>query len=103
MLKHIEDSKEFFEATKGKEKVLVDFYAVWCGPCNALAPIIEKVAKEHEEIDVIKVDVDKAPEVAAKFGIQSIPTLILFEKGQAVDSRLGYMPEDSVLHFAKIK
>lgn len=102
MLKHIENTDEFLEATKGK-KVLVDFFAVWCGPCNALSPILEKIASEHEELDIVKVDVDKAPEIASKYGIQSIPTLILFEDGKAIDMRVGYLPEESVLRFAKIK
>ncbi|HBB05180.1 MAG TPA: thioredoxin [Firmicutes bacterium] len=102
MLKHIENTNEFLEATKGK-KALVDFFAVWCGPCNALGPILEKIASEHEGIDIIKVDVDKAPEIAAKYGIQSIPTLILFEDGKAIDMRVGYLPEDSLLRFAKLK
>lgn len=102
MLKHIEDTNEFLEAIKGK-KVLVDFFAIWCGPCNALGPILEKVASEHEDIDIIKIDVDKAPEIASKYGIQSIPTLILFEEGKAVDMRVGYLPEESVLRFAKLK
>lgn len=102
MLKHIESKNQFEETIKGQKKVLVDFFAVWCGPCNALAPILEEIASEHEEVSVLKVDVDKVPEVAAQYGIQSIPTLILFEEGKAVDMRLGYMPKESVLRFAKL-
>ncbi len=102
MLKHIKDSAEFNNET-AKGKVLVDFFATWCGPCKMLAPIVEKVASEHEDITVLKIDVDKVPDVAAKYGIRSIPTLILFEDGKAVDMKLGYMPEESVLRFAKLK
>lgn len=102
MLKHIKDSAEFNNET-AKGKVLVDFFATWCGPCKMLAPIVEKVASEHEDITVLKIDVDEAPDVAAKYGIRSIPTLILFEDGKAVDMKLGYMPEESVLRFAKLK
>lgn len=102
MLKHIENKTQFEEAIKAQKKVLVDFFAVWCGPCNALAPILEDVASEHEEMDVLKIDVDKVPDVAAQYGIQSIPTLILFEEGKAIDMRLGYMPKESVLRFAKL-
>lgn len=102
MLKHIENKSQFEEALKGKKKVLVDFFAVWCGPCNALAPVLEDIAAEREEMDILKVDVDKVPDVAAQYGIQSIPTLILFEDGKAVDMRLGYMPKESVLRFAKL-
>ena len=102
MLKHIKDSTEFNNET-AKGKVLVDFFATWCGPCKMLAPIVEKVASEHEDITVLKIDVDEVPDVAAKYGIRSIPTLILFEDGKAVDMKLGYMPEESVLRFAKLK
>ena len=102
MLKHIKDSTEFNnETTQGK--VIVDFFATWCGPCKMLAPVLEKVAREHEEINVLKIDVDEVPDVAAKYDIRSIPTLILFEDGKAVDMKLGFMPEESVLRFAKLK
>ena len=102
MLKHIKDSTEFNNET-AKDKVLVDFFATWCGPCKMLSPILEKVAAEHEELTVLKVDVDEVGDVASQYGIRSIPTLILFEDGKAVDMKLGYMPEESVLRFAKIK
>ena len=102
MLKHIKDSAEFNNET-AKGKVLVDFFATWCGPCKMLSPILEKVASEHEDLTVLKVDVDEVGDVAAKYGIRSIPTLILFEDGKAVDMKLGYMPEESVLRFAKLK
>lgn len=102
MLKHIKDSAEFNNET-AKGKVLVDFYATWCGPCKMLAPVLEKVANEHEELNVLKIDVDEVGDVAAKYGIRSIPTLILFEDGKAVDMKLGFMPEESVLRFAKLK
>ena len=100
MLKHIKDSAEFNNET-AKGKVLVDFFATWCGPCKMLAPIVEKVASEHEDITVLKIDVDEVPDVAAKYGIRSIPTLILFEDGKAVDMKLGYMPEVVVYSFTQ--
>ena len=102
MLKHIKDSAEFNNET-AKGKVLVDFFATWCGPCKMLSPILEKVASEHEDLTVLKVDVDEVGDVAAKYGIRSIPTLILFEDGKAVDMKLGFMSEESVLRFAKLK
>lgn len=102
MLKHIKDSAEFNNET-AKGKVLVDFFATWCGPCKMLSPILEKVASEHEDLTVLKVDVDEVGDVASKYGIRSIPTLILFEDGKAVDMKLGFMPEESVLRFAKLK
>lgn len=102
MLKHIKDSAEFNNET-AKGKVLVDFFATWCGPCKMLSPVLEKVASEHEDLTVLKVDVDEVGDVATQYGIRSIPTLILFEDGKAVDMKLGYMPEESVLRFAKLK
>ena len=102
MLKHIKDSAEFSNET-AKGKVLVDFYATWCGPCKMLAPVLEKIANEHEDLTVLKIDVDEVGDLAAKYDIRSIPTLILFEDGKAVDMKLGYMPEESVLRFAKLK
>ena len=102
MLKHIKDSAEFNNET-AKGKVLVDFFATWCGPCKMLSPVLEKVASEHKDLTVLKVDVDEVGDVATQYGIRSIPTLILFEDGKAVDMKLGYMPEESVLRFAKLK
>ncbi len=92
-------SLEQFKKETAEGKVLVDFYATWCGPCKMLAPIVEEVANAHPEIKVLRIDVDEVPEVAGLFGIQSIPTLIRFEDGKAVDTKLGYMPKANVERF----
>jgi thioredoxin 1 len=77
--------------TKGL--VLVDFWATWCPPCRRLAPTVDALATEYEgRLSVAKVDVDESPELAQRYGIQSIPTLILFRDGQPVDQRLGALP-----------
>ena len=96
------NEKEFKELVSDG-LVLVDFYAVWCGPCKMLSPILEEVDTRGEAGDllIVKVDVDEAGEIAAKYGIQSIPTLILFENGKAVKSQLGYMPKPQLLNFLK--
>lgn len=99
---NISDPKQFEEKTK-EGKVLVDFYAVWCGPCGMLAPLVEKLGEEHPEITVIKVNVDEAPEISAKFNIYSIPTLILFEDGKAKKTQVGYLPEPSLRRFAEVE
>ncbi len=98
---NIVNMNEFEEKTK-EGKVLVDFYAVWCGPCNMLSPLVEKLADEHPEITVIKVDVDQASEIAAKFNVYSIPTLVLFENGKAKKTQVGYLPEPSLRRFAEV-
>lgn len=102
MIIHVNDLQEFNEKI-AKGRVLVDFFATWCGPCKMLAPILEDVDKKGEAGDllIVKVDVDEAGIIAGKYGIQSIPTLILFENGQAVKTSLGYMPKPQLLSFLK--
>jgi thioredoxin 1 len=102
MILHVTKKDEFDKET-GEGKVLVDFFATWCGPCSMLSPLVEKLAKEHEEIKVIKVDVDQAEEIAATYNVYSIPTLIYFENGKAVRQSVGYIPEPSLKKFAGIQ
>ena len=98
MEKEIHSFEEFQQEIK-EGKVLVDFYATWCGPCKMLSPIVSKVAEEHPEWKVLRVDVDEVDSLAANYSISSIPTLIKFENGHAVESRLGYMPKPSLEKF----
>ena len=79
--------------------VLVDFWATWCGPCRMLSPLVEALADSREDIAVGKVDVDDNDELAARFGIQSIPTLLLFKNGELVDRSLGYIPQPALEAF----
>ncbi len=77
--------------------VLVDFWATWCGPCRMLAPTIAKIAEEQEgKIKVGKIDVDEEPELAAKYGIASIPTLMVFKNGLVVKSSVGVQPKAAI-------
>lgn len=92
---HLENEKEFNNLIKD-EKVLVDFYATWCGPCQLISPIVEEVAKENENIKVIKIDVDKFPELSRKYGIMSIPTLMVFSKGKEVKKHIGYLEKEGI-------
>jgi len=102
MIIHVNELNEFNEKI-ASGRVLVDFFATWCGPCKMLAPILEEIdqRKEAGDLLIIKVDVDEAGVIAARFGIQSIPTLILFENGKAVKNALGYMPKPQLLSFLK--
>ncbi len=77
--------------------VLVDFWATWCGPCRMLAPVVEEVATANQDKLIVgKVDVDSCPDLAQKFGVMSIPTLILFKDGQPVAKSVGYMPKSEL-------
>ena len=79
-------------------KVLVDFWATWCGPCKMQGALIDqKLVPEHPEIEVLKVNVDEEPALAARFGVMSIPTLILYQAGQVVDQLVGLTKPDEIL------
>ena len=78
-------------------KVLVDFFATWCGPCRMLAPVLDEVAAENPAIKVYKVDIDQSPDVAARYGVTSVPTLIVFEDGQVAKQTVGAQPTQNLL------
>ena len=84
---------ELNELIQKEELVLVDFFATWCGPCKMLAPEIEKLADEFKgKAKIVKVDVDQEQALAMRYGVQSIPTLIVFKNGVQAEQRLGYQP-----------
>ena len=92
-------TNEQYEQETRSGKVLVDFYATWCGPCQLLSPIVKKVAEEHPELKVLKVDVDKVGAPAAKLNVYSIPTLVLYQDGKIINTSTGYRPKESLLAF----
>ncbi len=94
----ITDAQFDEEVTKSEKLVLVDFWAPWCGPCRAIAPILNDLAKEREDsVKVVKINVDEEQVNAAKLGIMTIPTLVLFKDGQAVDRLLGGYPKRAIV------
>ena len=95
MLKKLNEQNFDTEISNGT--VLVDFYADWCGPCKMLAPILDEIAEEREDVVVGKVNVDESVVIAARYGIVSIPTLIVFENGTEKKRIVGYTPKDEIL------
>lgn len=92
--------ENYNEIVAGSEKpVLIDFWATWCGPCKMISPIIEQVANERDDIVVCKVNVDEEEELAVKFGIQSIPTLLLVKNGVVASKAVGYRDYNAVCKF----
>ena len=89
--------QNFETVANGDKPVLIDFFATWCGPCRMLAPIIEEIAEERADSLVVgKVDVDEAPALANRFGVSSIPTVVLVEKGEEVSRFVGYRSKEAV-------
>lgn len=99
-MKIIKTVEEFNEIINSNDKVLVDFFATWCGPCRMIAPNLEELAEE-DPTPIIKVDVDEVGELARKFGIFSIPTLIVFKNGKETKRELGYKTLDELKELIK--
>lgn len=89
----IHATEDTFNEVISKDVVLVDFFANWCGPCKMLSPILENMASSRVEVKIVKVDVDKCPNLARTYGVMSIPTLLIFKDGKLLESKTGFMPE----------
>jgi thioredoxin 1 len=92
------NSEEFESLTNANEKpVIVDFFADWCGPCKMLSPVLDELSSETDEAIIYKLNVDESPDIANKFGVTSIPTLISFKDGSEFKRHVGLLPKDAIL------
>lgn len=85
------------EVLKSPVPVLVDFWASWCGPCRMLSPVVDEIAAERKDIKVCKINVDEEQELAVRFGVMSIPTLMVFKNGAAANTSVGVIPKEKIL------
>ena len=95
MIRYLEKEEDFVELTQA-DKILVDFYAEWCGPCKMIGQVFESMEKE---VEVLKVNTDEFPDLAQKFGVMSIPTVLLFKNGSEVDKFIGLRSKEEILEF----
>jgi len=101
MIIHPNNTQEF-DSVISTGTVLVDFFATWCGPCKMLAPILEEIDDNRlVEAKIIKADVDVLDEIAMRYGIQAVPTIILFKDGKPVKKTMGYQSKDSIIEFVE--
>ena len=101
MIEHVNSLEELKAATK-EGKVLVDFFATWCGPCKMIAPVLEDLDKDPSfDVKIVKVDVDEASDAAMEYRVQAIPTLLLFVDGQVTKSQMGFQRKDQIINFFK--
>ena len=96
-VKALNDSNFETEVLNAEETVLVDFFATWCGPCRIMSPVIDEIADENPSVKVCKVDVDEARDVAIKYGIMSIPTLMIFKNGEVTKSFIGVTDKEEII------
>lgn len=101
MLKHVSVEDFEDEVLKSDVKVLVDFYADWCGPCTMMAPVLEEIAENNNGFKIVKLNVDENMSIAEKYNIMSIPALFVFDKGEVVNKSIGLISKNEVLDLLK--
>ena len=85
------------EVLENEKVVLLDFFGTWCGPCRMLSPILDQIATERDDIDVIKIDIDKEPELAMKYNVMSVPNMLIIKDGKVVNRAIGAIPKQKIL------
>lgn len=98
MLKHVNNQNFREEVLKAQGIVLVDFFATWCGPCKMLSPVLEKISNSRAEFDIAKVDIDNDQDLAIEYGIEVVPTMLIFKGGEVVDRIEGYLDENTIVN-----
>jgi len=81
------------EVMESEKTVIVDFWATWCGPCRQIAPVLDSIAEEHEELSVVKIDIDASPQIAQMYNVMSVPTLMVFRDGEVIKTVTGAKPK----------
>ena len=94
---HINKDNFHKEVMNSEKPVLLDFFASWCGPCRMVGPILDEIAQEREDIKVCKVDIDQQPELASRFRVMSVPTLMVMKEGKIVEQSIGARPKHQIL------
>ena len=95
------EKKEDFKELISKGKVIVDFYADWCGPCKMLSPVLEEFSKENSDVEVVKVNVDNFQDLAMEYKVMTIPNLVIFEDGEVKNNSVGFIDKDTLKDLVK--
>lgn len=99
MVKHINENEFKSEVLKDNGIVVVDFFANWCGPCKMLAPVLDEVDVELENVKIVKVNIDENKNIIEEYGVKNIPTIKVFKNGEEVDTRTGFLPKELLIEF----
>ena len=102
MVKKISNAEFGSEVLKGEGVALVDLFAEWCTPCQMIAPIIEEISNEKTDVSFYKINVDETPEIAIKYGVSSIPTLLVFKNGEIVNKAVGAYPKEAIVKLLEV-
>ena len=100
MIKYFKNEDDFDEEVK-TGLVIVDFFATWCGPCRMLGNVLEELSQEREDIKILKIDTDEFGEIAMKFGVMSIPTVLFYKDGELVNKNIGFCDKDKLISLLK--